>query len=757
MTNWGNIVTGKDLVKVMKERRNPFYEKKGFTSAQADYESEKWIAVAQYKNPKYTKYQKPKPFDERFEDDVWYMFYKMGFTFMNTDRQFRMAIDPHNPALTQQIDVFAVEEDTVFVVECKSCESPKVVTYKTELEALHGKMGAIRAEIATQFKGKKVIFVWATKNAIVGAKDKERMREWGIRHFDDSVIGYYTQLANHLGTAARFQLLGNVLQGIEIKNMDNEVPAIEGKMGGLTYYSFSIEPAKLLKIGYVLHRSKANSDMMPTYQRVIKKERLLEIRKFVNNGGYFPNSVIISIDTQGRKMDFRPAYPRKDGSNSRVGTLYLPKYYHTAYIIDGQHRLYGYSDSVYADKDCIPVVAFVNLDRQDQLKIFMDINENQKAVPKKLRVTLTKDMYWDSDNQAYRRTALRSKIASALGDDSSSPLLNRVDMDEDTPAGHRSISVEEIQTALQQSNFFNTYDKKNIIKSKGTFDFDDLDKTYDVFFPYLCGCLSHFMNECSHEWNLGKDGVLTMSRGMYALIRVIDDITTLLVEQKKINPMSDTTESMVTEAAFYFDPLVKYINNLTLDQRADIREKLGTGARPKFYRYFQKPIADIFADFNPEGLEEYFENQSKKYNEASRNYLIDIEKKLRVLVRDSLMQQYGSSWRKDGVKKDILIRIHNEAFEKNLEAEPGHEVEEWDLITFTDVLQIATYSSNWSKVFEHVLVRPEEANQGGRKEAKLAWIDTLGKEFAKLGSSSHSVDKATYELIASVHKWLCGN
>lgn len=76
------------------------------------------------------------------------------------------------------------------------------------------------------------------------------------------------------------------------------MPAIQGKMGGYTYYSFSIEPEKLLKIGYVLHRSEANKNMMPTYQRLIKKKRLQEVRSFINDGGYFPNSIIISIDTK---------------------------------------------------------------------------------------------------------------------------------------------------------------------------------------------------------------------------------------------------------------------------------------------------------------------------------------------------------------------------------------------------------------------------------------------------------------------------
>ena len=84
---------------------------------------------------------------------------------------------------------------------------------------------------------------------------------------------------------------------------------------------------------------------MPTYQRLIKKKRLLEVRKFINEGGYFPNSLIISIDSDGKGVQFLPAGPKNDGAISRIGTLLIPKRYHSAYIIDGQHRLYGYSDT----------------------------------------------------------------------------------------------------------------------------------------------------------------------------------------------------------------------------------------------------------------------------------------------------------------------------------------------------------------------------------------------------------------------------
>ena len=162
--------------------------------------------------------------------------------------------------------------------------------------------------------------------------------------------------------------------------------------------------------------------MMPTYQRIIKKNRLTSVRDFINNGGYFPNSIIISIDTSGKGLVFDQSATKVDGAISKLGILHIPKRYRTAYIIDGQHRLYGYSDSKYASTNTVPVVAFVDLDRTEQIKLFMDINENQKAVPKSLRVTLNADMLWESSDKNEQRQALRSKIAQMLGEEPTSPL-----------------------------------------------------------------------------------------------------------------------------------------------------------------------------------------------------------------------------------------------------------------------------------------------------------------------------------------------
>lgn len=272
MTNWEKIVSGKDLIRAKNLRKNQYIESKERRVALTELIDEGWEYVKDYADPKFIKVHKEKPYDEQFEDRVWLLFAQMGFPYLNQDRNFKMSYDLHNPDFTQQIDVFAADEETVLIVECKSAETIKDGVFKKSIEAFHGQMDGLRKEALKKFPKRKVKFIWATHKYIMNRADLEKMEEWGIIHFSDSVIQYYSELVKHLGTCARYQLLGNLLANTEIKNMQNEIPAIRGTMGGFEYYEFSIEPEKLLKIGYVLHRSEANKNMMPTYQRIIKKK-----------------------------------------------------------------------------------------------------------------------------------------------------------------------------------------------------------------------------------------------------------------------------------------------------------------------------------------------------------------------------------------------------------------------------------------------------------------------------------------------------
>lgn len=759
MTNWENIVSDKQLVSAKNKRKNIYIEDKQRKVALQELEEEGWEYVKDYADPKFVKVRREKPFDEQFEDRVWFLFYQMGFKFMNKDRNFKMSYDFQNPNFTQQIDVFAADDETVIIVECKSADEIKDGFFKKEIEALHGQMDGLRKNALKQFKGRKVKFIWATHNYIMSPKDIQRMEEWGIILFSDSTIDYYCELVKHLGTCARYQLLGNLLANTEIKNMQNKIPAIKGKMGGFDYYEFSIEPEKLLKIGYVLHRSEANKNMMPTYQRIIKKKRLKEVQSFINNGGYFPNSLIISIDTRGKGIQFDQSPTKVDDALSKLGILHLPKRYHSAYIIDGQHRLYGYSDTDFAQTNTIPVVAFVDLDRSEQLKIFMDINENQKAVSKTLRVTLNSDMLWDSPDFNAQREAMRSMIAQKCGEEQTSALLGRIVIGEDEKNPTKCITIEAVQQALKKSHFLSVYGKNNIIIADGSFDLGENQKTVDLLYSFLEECFKRVKINCEAEWLAGEQGILTINRGIQAIIRIIDDIVIHLINQKKIAPKTQNIESMVDEVEYYLEPLMSYINSIDDSTRKELKGFLGGSADNKFWRSFQKVIADKCDDFDPDGLKEYIENETKQYNNVSREYLSFIEEKVKETMAEALHSYYGDKWMIKGLPKTIYKNAEKLASDRNYELLSNDEdgsIEAWDCINLSDCRDIIIYSHNWSEIFEPIMTRPED-KELSTKDQKTNWLVIMSKEINKLSKQSYSVPKSTFEMISEVYNWLSDN
>ncbi len=758
MTNWENIVSGKELITAKNKRKNLYIEARERKVALEELEEEGWEYVKDYADSKFVKVRKEKPFYERFEDQIWLLFFQMGFKHLNRDANFKMNYDYNNPDFTQQIDVFAADDETILIVECKSSEDLNEVQFKKDIEKLHGQMEGLRKCALKQYPGRKVKFIWATHNCIMSAKDIKRLQEWDIIFFSDSTIQYYSELVKHLGTCSRYQLLGNLLANTEIKKMQNKVLAIKGKMGGHEYYEFSIEPEKLLKIGYVLHRNEANKNMMPTYQRIIKRKRLKEVQSFINDGGYFPNSIIVSIDSGGRKLQFDESPTKLDDSISKIGVLHLPKRYHSAYIIDGQHRLYGYSDSEYANTNSIPIVAFVDLDRSEQLKLFMDINENQKSVSKTLRITLNSDMLWDSPNQNERRDAIRSKIAQMCGEEQSSPLLGRVVIGEDEKNNIKCITIQAIQLALQKCSFFSTFAKNNTIATNGSFDVGDNQATIDRFYPFLEGCFKTVKNECETEWSLGEQGILTINRGIQGIIRIINDVVNLLIAQNKLFPLTQDIDDIINEVEYYMSPLLNHINKLTEEQRIELKSFYGGGAENKYLHYFQKVIHDSLTDFNPEGLEEYIENTTKEYNATSKEYIYAIEEKLKDVIAESLQEYYGDKWLIKGLPKTTYKEAEKAASDKNYELLSNDEesdIEPWDCISLSDCKDIVVYSRNWSEIFESIITRPEDLILS-TKEQKTEWINTISKEQNKLSKSTYSVPKSSFELISNIYAWLVG-
>lgn len=695
------LATEDEVVKSLSRRKNEFF-KESYRSDSAIIEEklkEGWELDVRLKTV--TRLSKAKPHHIAFEDKVWALFAMMGFKIMNKDRNFALPYDNKDPNLTQQIDVFAKDDETVLIIECKSAEKNKIGDFKKELEAMKAKKQGLINSVRALFPNTSLKFkyIFATRNLAIGENDISRLESFQGIHFSEEIIDYYYSLNSQLGLSARYQLLGNLFAGQEIPDLKTAIPAIEGKMGGHTYYSFSIEPEKLLKIGYVLHRNKANEDMMPTYQRIIKKSRLKEIHTFIEEEGFFPNSIIVNIILENkRNLKFERSSLQADNSISKIGILHLPKRYKSAYIIDGQHRLYGYSNSRFKSTNTIPVVAFVDLKKRDQVKLFMQINENQKAVSKDLRNTLNSDLLWDSDSLNDQMVAIKSRIAIYIGENRNSPLYGKISIGEDK----RIISTQQIVITLNKTNFLGKV-KKNEIEESGLFYSGDLEKAFQKITYLLERTFAYFKTHLSEIWD-SENNIIVINKGFYGITLILNDILNYLFDTGQISSVT-TTKKIHEETLKYFDSLIHFYKEMDSNMANELRKAYGAPGDAKYWRTLQIALRKAHPELTLVGLDDYLKKEEKENNEVAFKCIREIEQFLNRDIREKLELEFNKTWLKKGVPYKIYVDATALAAQKNREIENEEdEKEPWDCLHLIDYRDIIV--QNWQKLFEKNYTRP---------------------------------------------------
>jgi len=196
------------------------------------------------------------------------------------------------------------------------------------------------------------------------------------------------------------------------KNDEIRVECIKVPQSGLEFYAFVMNSKTLREIAYVSRRDPMNPQ---GYQRYHRKKRLKDVGEYIKKPrATFPNSIIVNLDPQ--KARFEAA------AEGNRGTIVIPKERGVAWIIDGQHRLYGFEHSEGKEFDLL-VAAYLGLSISDQATIFKIINSTQKGVSPSLiydLIDLTKDAEY-LDERAH-------EIVKALNEDDDSPWKGEIKM-----------------------------------------------------------------------------------------------------------------------------------------------------------------------------------------------------------------------------------------------------------------------------------------------------------------------------------------
>ena len=184
-----------------------------------------------------------------------------------------------------------------------------------------------------------------------------------------------------------------------------------------------------------------------------------------------------------------------------MGTLHLPPIYASAWIIDGQHRLYGYAyargtPAFNLDSTVLPVLAYENLPADKEMNLFIDINSKQVKVSPGLLVELYADLHWCSSDPEEAFQALLSRIASRLNSESTSPLHDRMVVTGKKKTQYRCLTQTSVRDGLSVAKLLGTLSRGAIVPGPlSTGKADDYDANLRKGLSVLSECLRMFSAE----------------------------------------------------------------------------------------------------------------------------------------------------------------------------------------------------------------------------------------------------------------------
>ena len=187
-TNWEKMVYEKALNSAKSARRKQFDTLKIKVDDLPQYVDEGWEKSKEYKNAKFVGVTKEKSIQEQFENKIWLLFASMGFSTMNADREFYMSYDFHDESLVHQVDVLAVDDETIIFVECRAVDEMTDQSFAAEIKEFRERIAGLRKEALKKYPNRKSKFIWATHNYIIQKKDLSALDKAGITYLNDSAV-----------------------------------------------------------------------------------------------------------------------------------------------------------------------------------------------------------------------------------------------------------------------------------------------------------------------------------------------------------------------------------------------------------------------------------------------------------------------------------------------------------------------------------------------------------------------------------------
>lgn len=274
------------------------------------------------------------------------------------------------------------------------------------------------------------------------------------------------------------------------------IPTLKCHQQNFEFFAFILTAEQLAEISYVSKR-----DGNEGYQRLLDRKRAESIKRYIEAGGTLPNNIILNFNE-----------PDKVSYQQETKMLTIPFAPRSAWVIDGQHRLFGadllrelllthHLASTYE----FLVSAFVGLEIVQQAKIFVDINSYQEGVNKSLLYDLMNLFEVDDDKQEAFYISRASDIIRRLNKDPESPFYERISLTKDRIRGF--VSQAAFVDALRPH-----LEKGGILSHTNEYEFT-LEEQYGIVKNFF----NAIKNNLPELWFNDKS-ILTKTTGFNALM-----------------------------------------------------------------------------------------------------------------------------------------------------------------------------------------------------------------------------------------------
>ncbi len=748
------IDDAKALASEYRRRRSAFDLKSVHPADVPDEEASGWIV--QRPGKRATQLKRTKSHDKWLEDRVWCLLRSMGYDTLNGSNFKITFTRGDNSVGKKQVDVYAEDAETVLVVECKAREERGRRSLQKDLQETISLQTYFREAINKRFAGKprpKIIWVYSTCNILWSTPDIERAEAGDIKIITENELQYFETFVRHMGPAGKYQILGEFLKGQKVPGLNNvKLPAIRGKIGGETFYSFVTTPRNLLKIAFINHQALNHPDGRPAYQRMVSSSRIKEIGAFIEKGGFFPTNILVNFSDAPR-FDLISNAENTD-PNIKFGWITLPSKYRSAWIIDGQHRLYGFShlDEKFLDQSLF-VLAFEQMAVQKEADLFITINHKQKSVPKSLLVSLLADIRMGDSDPSTALSALGSAVVRALNTDKASPFSRRFAIPGVPPEASQNLTISEAVNGLRRSGLIGRVVGKSLAPGplSGATDEETVERAAVVLSAYFEAV--RVANPT--RWEAGRDAFVAVNPGIRAHLTVIGEVVSYLTHKKGIDFPLIKPEIFIQHVTGFCMPVFEFIKGASDNEiRTKFSRKFGEGGVKEYGYHLMQILREKHSDFGTEEFQRWVEQSSSEKIDEVNQFLMKLAERLTDYVIDTLKKVHGThrlpsdepAYWEIGVESG---RIRENAFRAQQNDKTRRKAKE-AYLNIVDLAEIVKQPNNWDH-FEHVFKNPRPDERAGQKYY-LGWIQTFN-ELRNIAAHKNQLKTYTDEDLEFV-EWL---